>query len=171
MIKRGNGFHLRIALCAVFSFAGLLACSPTAENSLLTNQATQPSTHSVSLTPTEDELYVKADSASFYNAAGKDRFDISGECFPSTFPTHFIYVYLNGAKQSIVDIAASAANQGTSAQCRQGRFNIAVITSGLGSGAYSMQVQIVGMDSSGSELINVSRGVSKFGVTKYAAAQ
>lgn len=145
---------------------GLVACTPISENSLLTNQSSQPSSHAVSLTPTADELYVKADAATVYNASGYSRVDISGECFPSTFPNHALYVYYNGVKQNIVDISANATS-GNAAKCRQGRFNLAVITSAYGTGSYSMQVQMVGISSGGSEEVNVSRGVSKFSVTKY----
>jgi hypothetical protein len=144
----------------------LVACSPISQNSLLTNQATQPSSHAVSLTPTEDELYVKADVPTVYNATGVNRVDISGECFPSTFPNHAIYVYYNGAKQPVVDISA-AATVGNAAKCRHGRFNLSVITASYGTGSYAMQVQVVGINSSGAEAVNVSRGISKFSITKY----
>ncbi|MNK08113.1 hypothetical protein D3C87_260410 [compost metagenome] len=143
----------------------LSACSPTSENGLLTDQASQPNKHDVSLAPAADELYVKSDAATVYNQAGTHRADLSGECFTSTYPTHAIRVFYGTTQVPLndVNINPGAAN---TAYCYQGRFNIVLNTSIFGAGSHSLKIQIYGIDDKGVSNENLGRGRANFTLTK-----
>ena len=114
-------------LCGLF--ITLSACSNIDGQSLLSNAASDPTTHNVDGTPSESDLYLKADATFVRNAATKA--EMSGSCFISTYPSHQIRAVAGSTSLQIIDINGLGNGVGS---CKNGRFNVAIYNPGFASG-------------------------------------
>lgn len=96
---------------------------------MLSNAASDPTTHNVDGTPSESDLYLKADATFARNASNKA--EMSGSCFISTYPKHQIRAVAGTTGLPIVDVNGLGSGVGS---CKNGRFNIAIYNPGLASG-------------------------------------
>ncbi|HEX7673397.1 MAG TPA: hypothetical protein VF412_04450 [Bdellovibrio sp.] len=136
-------------LALSLAFANLVACSSTSDNSLLTNDATSASS-SVNTTPNATELSIASDAGSIVIPSGADQFEISGNCYTSTYTAHYITVSLvnlnaNTSSQLATMDPKLGANSNQSL-CRNGRYDVIVYSGALASGSNSVKVQLYVLD-------------------------
>ncbi|MBO9665209.1 MAG: hypothetical protein J7501_00145 [Bdellovibrio sp.] len=144
----------------------LAACSPMSENSLLTDDISDPTSHNMNTDPNSTELFLQADKTNLGSTSNGSAVEMSGNCFASTYPTHKITAAVGNTAKYIFDITSSAnTSTSTSGTCRNGRFNIAIKAANLTVGSNTITLTIRGYDSSGNE--NTSgNGSTQFSVTR-----
>jgi hypothetical protein len=138
-------FGTQACVFAMAIFA-LSACGQGGNTSLLTDAASESAENVVDKTPKEEELYINAATKSVIIKTAETRADISGTCYVSTYPNHYIQILYNGAALTLVNATAAGGAVGT---CVQGRFNVSVNVSGFGGGGYTLVARVVGVDSAG----------------------
>lgn len=134
-------------------FILLAACQQISNNSLLTDQKSDNSTHALDKTPKVEELYLKSYTASI-QATNLDKVEVAGECYASTFPRHAIYVLKNNAQLDILDLNPATANNTGTASCKNGRFNLVINSGALGSGVHSLRLVIQAWDANNQVVVN-----------------
>lgn len=152
------------------AFLGLAvaACSPTSDNSLLSDKKDDNSSLTVDKTPKAEELYLKLDTASIGAAVSGTRLEVSGECYTSTYGTHRIIASENSMQLALVDVLSTTpSNTATcraegrcinEAQCRNGRFNFSLKVDGMASGGHSVRVSLQAYDGLGVPVYNENQG-------------
>ncbi|MNL72621.1 hypothetical protein D3C87_1979570 [compost metagenome] len=94
-------------------------------------------------------------------AAADTRADIAGTCYTSTYPNHYIQILSGGTVLTVVNGTYAGGGAGT---CVQGRFNVAVNTTGWAAGGYTLTARIVAVDAAGAN--HIGQITSSFYVTK-----
>ncbi len=126
----------------------LVSCAPTSDNSLLTDDPSNPNSHTLNTDPTSTELQLVADTYNLGAIVTARYLELSGACYASTFPTHRITVTVNGAAataSAVYDMSSTTATgYGT---CRNGRYNIVLKGSGLRNGTNAIVLTLTGYDS------------------------
>ncbi|QLY23777.1 hypothetical protein [Bdellovibrio sp. KM01] len=140
----------------------LVSCAPTSDNSLLTDDPSNPNSHTLNTDPSSTELQLVADAYSLGSIVAARYVEMSGACYASTFPTHRITVTVNGAAataSAVYDMSGSTATgYGT---CRNGRFNIVLKGSALRNGTNAIVLTLTGYDA------NSTPSTSGNAVTRY----
>ncbi|MEN0057422.1 MAG: hypothetical protein AAGB31_01200 [Bdellovibrio sp.] len=114
-------------------FVYLSACGQITGEGLLSDAKEDTDDYYVDLTPSSAELYMAVSSSVIYNATTKA--EMTGECYISTYPSHYIQAYLASTSGSVLAVLDVHNNtSGTTAQCKNGRFDIIVNTSGVSAG-------------------------------------
>ena len=146
--------------------AGLSACSQYQDNSLLTDKKDDicPPGCSQSIKSDDTQISLKIMNASPITLLAPDgRVDVSGECYPSLYPTNKIVVKVlntsNTLTYAVTYYAVDPTNVNNVA-CKNGRFSFTVDASGLAAGGYSIQASLQAFDSSGVLHTNDADGTS-----------
>lgn len=155
---------LKMAFSATFMASmatSMMACSQLSENSLLTDQASDPTSHSLSTDPLETELLLKADNKNLGTTTSARVAELSGDCFASTYPTHKITATVGGVAKTIynIDSAKSVAS------CRNGRFNIALPISQLAIGTSKIVLTLTAYDANSASYTSAN-GITEFSVIR-----
>lgn len=138
-------------LALSLTFASLVACSNASDNSLLTNDATSASS-SVDTTPNSTELSISSDAGSIVIPSGTDQFEVSGNCYTSTYTAHYITVSsVNLNTNTTNPLATLDPKLGTNnntyqSLCRNGRYLISVNSGALAAGSNSVKIQMYVLD-------------------------
>ena len=126
---------------AALSFSMLAGCSNVGDSSLLSSAPNSPTDNTVNKNPNANELSVAADTydstANVTNSSTGTvgTAEVSGSCYTSTYPSHTITIYRNGAPVNQYDLKGLA-----NAQCRGGRFSIVVDGNSLAPGGNDLQI-------------------------------
>jgi hypothetical protein len=146
--------------------AALSACSQYQDNGLLGNAKADicPPGCSQSIKSDDTQISIKIMNASPMTLIAPDgRVDVSGECYPSLYPTNRIAVKVlntaNTATYAVTYYALDPANV-NNVFCKNGRFSFTVDASGLGAGGYNIQAQLLAYDSSNNLHTNDADGTS-----------
>ncbi|WP_413293936.1 hypothetical protein ACLSU7_02295 [Bdellovibrio sp. HCB185ZH] len=127
----------------------LVSCAPTSDNSLLTDDPSNPNSHTLNTDPSSTELQLVSDSYNLGTITAARYVELSGACYASTFPTHRITATVNAAPataSAVYDMSSSTATgYGT---CRNGRFNIVIKGSALRTGTNAIVLTLTGYDAS-----------------------
>ena len=151
---------IKLAFSATF-VAFLAACSPTAQSSLLTDQASDPTGHSMSTDPSATELYLRADTSNLGTVTSARVVELSGDCFASTYPTHRLMVTVNGVTKSIYNIDSTKS----AASCKNGRFDVALTGAQLSTGTNNIVLTMTAYDANSSPYTN-GNGMTTFTVIR-----
>lgn len=161
---------LSIAALAM-AFSSLVACSNLSDNSLLTDEATESSTHVVDNTPNSTEIYLATDSTSISMVSGATTFEISGTCYTSTYPVNQILLTrvssVDGSQLGTLsgyDIKGSSS--GNVAVCRNGRFTFVGNATSLAAGMNTVKLVMQVIDGSGNLTQNDANSVRTMSVIK-----
>ncbi|MGE5086567.1 MAG: hypothetical protein ACM3MG_09725 [Bacillota bacterium] len=141
--------------------SSLVACSQISENSLLTDQASDPTSYSLSTDPLATELLLNADNRNLGTLTSTGVVELSGDCFASTYPSHTIIATVGGVVKTIynVDAAKSAAS------CKNGRFNVALPMSQLATGTSKIVLTLTAYDAN-SVPYTSANGITEFSVIR-----
>jgi hypothetical protein len=105
-------------------------------------------------------ISLKAGTTSLVVPSTSNRADISGDCYPSTYPQNLINVTVTqttGTAFPVEVIAASAATP--AASCNHGRFNVVLSTASLpANAAYTVRLELVGIEANGARHTNAAGG-------------
>ncbi|MFS4459909.1 hypothetical protein [Bdellovibrio sp. HCB2-146] len=152
---------------SIFTFA-LVGCGPTADTSLLTDSSTDPSSHALDKTPNANDLMITSSSVNISVPTANTKVEITGDCAASTYPYHYIVAKYNGGTLGLVDLnttlTAATANK---AQCKNGRFALAISINGWAVGQYILELQMVAYNTPSQLVTNDVRGRFQFNLTKY----
>lgn len=135
---------LKLATSLAF-MAVLASCAPTSDNSLLTNDPSNPDSHSLNTDPSSTELQLVADAYSVGSITSDRYLELTGACYASTYPTHRITATVGGVATPVYDM--SSATQQSYGTCRNGRFNIVMRGSSLKTGNNAIILVLTGYDS------------------------
>ncbi|UYL08120.1 hypothetical protein B9G69_013800 [Bdellovibrio sp. SKB1291214] len=129
--------------------AVLASCAPTSDNSLLTDDPSNPNSHTLNTDPSSTELQLVADTYNLGTITSARYLELSGACYASTFPTHRITITVNNvttAAANYYDMKSTlTTGYGT---CRNGRYNIVLKGSALSTGSNTIVLTLTGYDSS-----------------------
>ncbi|WP_413557023.1 hypothetical protein [Bdellovibrio sp. HCB209] len=135
-----------LKLATSLSMIALLAsCSQVSDNSLLTDDPSNPNSHSLNTDPTSTELQLVADTYSLSTITSDRYLELTGACFASTYPTHRITATVGGVATPVYDMSSAAIQSyGT---CRNGRFNIVLRGASMKTGTNNIVLILTGYDS------------------------
>ncbi|MFM6929546.1 MAG: hypothetical protein ACKOX6_13845 [Bdellovibrio sp.] len=155
---------LKMAFGAAFmasTMTTIVACSQVSENSLLTDQASDPTSHSLTTEPKETELFLKADNKNLGSTTSLRVLELSGDCFASTYPSHKITATVGGVAKAIynIDSAKSAAS------CKNGRFNLTLTAAQLATGTNKIILTLTAYDAN-SVAYTSANGLTEFSVIR-----
>ncbi|QDK37789.1 hypothetical protein [Bdellovibrio sp. NC01] len=159
---------LTIAATAM-AFSSLVACSNLSDNSLLTDEATESSTHTVDNTPNSTEIYLQTDSTSLSMVSGATTYEISGSCYTSTYPTNQIaFTRINTVDGTYRGPASGTDIKGATnvAVCRNGRFNYVGSATSLDAGMNTIKMVMTVYDSSMNPIQNDANSVKTISVIR-----
>ncbi|MGZ3768251.1 MAG: hypothetical protein ACXVCP_14675 [Bdellovibrio sp.] len=155
---------VRMPVVLLLYFA-VMGCSNTQENSLLSDKAQDPSNHTVDKTAKVEELYIRTYSGGA-SATNLSKVEVSGECYTSTFPSSNIVALENNQMLDMFDLNPNTDVNTPQAQCKNGRFNVAINTGNLSAGAHTVKFVVQARDSNNAIVTNPVQGVSTFQITK-----
>ncbi|UOF02028.1 hypothetical protein [Bdellovibrio reynosensis] len=155
-----------LKILSLLSILLMTACSPMEGQSLLTNERSDDSSHTLDKTPKSEELYLKSYSPTINTIAGQAKAEVSGECYISTYPNHKIVALENGVQLDIVDLNPTTDANGRFAVCKNGKFNLAINTSALAGGIHSIRLLLQAYDENGAVVVNDAQGASAITLTK-----
>ena len=116
---------IQIIAALGFSATVTTACQPISGSSLLGDKKELPSGYTVDGTPKEEELYMKATKSQHY-ATGLYKIEITGECYTSTYSSHYIRVSLgNTVLTNVIDLLNPTLPAGT-VRCTNGLFSVSI---------------------------------------------
>ncbi len=155
-------------LVIIPSLLFLGACSPMNDNSLLTDKSSDSSSYSLNKEPRSDELYLRPYNSTVNVAASVTQAQVSGECYTSTYPRHQIVALNNaGGQMDIVDINTASAVNSLAAACKNGKFNLAINTGVLTSGAvHSIKLLLIAYNDKNQTITNEAQGSARLTLTK-----
>lgn len=164
-----------VLLAGFLGFA-LGACSPMADNSLLSDKRDLASTLTVDKTPKSEEIYLKLDVTNVTQAVVGDRLELGGECYTSTYPDHRILAYAatsggnvqSGNQLSLIDVSESVdASRPSQAFCRNGRFNFSLYLGTMATNyRFTVRVVLEAIDGTGALVTNNAQGTSSVSFTR-----
>lgn len=166
-----SAFSSLSRLVFLASLLGLSACNQYQDNGLLSDAKEDvcPPGCSQNIKADDSQISIKIMNSSPVTMVGSDtRVDISGECYPSIYPTNKITVsILNNSNGSFTATyyGIDPANV-NNVSCKNGRFNFALDTSTLPAGAYNIRATLLAYTSSGVEHRNDSDGSSYVSLRK-----
>lgn len=140
------GTFLVISLLGLF----VVGCNSSTNGSLigdLTKSSECPKGGCASMTPSDQNILLSSNTLAdvYHYSAGRTgagRFEFSGECSPSTYPSNKIVVSVFNANGAEVQVNVSGVSSTDIVpKCIDGRYNLAMRTDDLGTGqAYTVRV-------------------------------
>lgn len=166
----------KILLFSLLSLSlGLTACSQYQDNSLLSDAKVVdcPIGCAANLKADDGQIAIKIMNNTTQVAAGETRFDVSGECYASYFPTNKITIkVLNQTESASYSVYYYGVDANPSnVICKNGRFNAVVDMSTLTAGTYIVRATLIAYDASGVEHRNETDGSSYVKVYRLGATQ
>lgn len=158
--------NIRFSVMSLLLGFTLTSCSPTSDNSLLSDKKDDASSLSVDKTPKSEELFLKLDMASIGPAVTGTKLEVSGECYTSTYNNHWILARKGSTVLKLVDITAAAPGNSNLAQCRNGRFHFSLDVGSLTAGSHQVRVSLEAKDGFGTLVINDAQGAATLSFTK-----
>lgn len=159
---------LAVSMSLAMAFASLVGCSNVADNSLLTNDKGDSSSHVVDKTPLSTEVYIAADSpnlAMATAAAGTtSQVEVTGNCYVSTYAAHYINAYIGSSTSpmGIMDLKNPAA----APLCRDGRFTFIISASSVPVGTTEVRITLSVVDPKEGVILNQANAVKYINVTR-----
>lgn len=126
--------YLKISVGTVLGLLFLVGCSPGGD-SLFTDRKADSTSMTIDTEPYQTELSLQSSKTSFVSSTNSrtDYVEVSGSCYTSTYPNHYIAAYnaSNALIASYDTLNTSSANN--QAKCVNGRFSMAVSIASFGS--------------------------------------
>lgn len=110
---------------AILGVMAGVACQPISGTSLLGDKRELSSGYTVDTTPKEEELYMKANKSQLFGT-GLAKVEISGECYVSTYSSHYIQAFIGATPVAgMIDLLNPGVSVGQ-ARCTNGVFNVSL---------------------------------------------
>ncbi|UXR63560.1 hypothetical protein EZJ49_10785 [Bdellovibrio bacteriovorus] len=143
------------------------ACQPIQGDSLLTDRKEDSSAHTVSKEPKSEELMLQMSNPNVNMTSTDTKAELTGECYVSTYPSHSIIVLNGPTPLPVTDLNSNTPAGSGYGTCRNGRFNILLNITSLGSPAvHSLRLYLQARDADGNVVINEARGAPIFNLSK-----
>ncbi|MDG0816623.1 hypothetical protein [Bdellovibrio svalbardensis] len=155
--------NMALLASLAMAFSSIVGCSNVADNSLLTDQENDSSSHTVNKDPLSTEVFIAVDSSSLVMPTSTSSVEVTGSCYTSTYPDNNVQVFNSvGAAVAAMDLKTGSYNP----KCRDGRFAIIISPGSLATGTNDLKIQLPVLDSSNKTTLNQANAVRYFSVTK-----
>ena len=154
-------------VASVFAF-GLTGCGNVADSSLLSDKPTDFSSNAISKTPNAGDLNISSNSVNLSVPVASTKVELSGDCSSSTYNYHYIEALYANQVRGIVDLNSTLTSANANkAQCKNGRFALALNISGWAAGQYIFVLRMTAYNDANTLVTNDVSGRFQFTLTKY----
>ncbi len=160
--------YLKISVGTVLGLLFLVGCSPGGD-SLFTDRRADSTSMTIDTEPYQTELSLQSSKTSFVSSTypEADYVEVSGSCYTSTYPDHYIAAYNAGGTRMTSYDSLSTTSPKNSAKCVNGRFSMAVSITSFGSKTNnSVRLLLLAYDASGKLFTNESNGAQTVSIRK-----
>jgi hypothetical protein len=157
-------------LLSVFLFT-LSGCGHYSDNGLIGDYVVAskcPANGCANQVADPNYISLKAGVTSIVASPSSDRVDISGDCYPSTYPQNAINVKVTQNTGAVIPVEAASADPVLPApNCKNGRFDISLAVGPLpANSAFTVRLELVGIESNGASHTNAAGGYANITLRK-----
>lgn len=160
--------YLKISVGTVLGLLFLVGCSPGGD-SLFTDRRADSTSMTIDTEPYQTELSLQSSKTSFVSSTNSrtDYVEVSGSCYTSTYPNHYIAAYNAGGTLMTSYDSLNTTSPNNYAKCVNGRFSMAVSITSFGSKtSNSVRLLLQAYDASNNLVTNEFNGAQTVSVIK-----